>query len=177
MKLQLKHILPSMIVTLVILICLEVLTTAFFPAFGLMRFRIPFNVLIILFVAFKLDTPYSAILILIIQLFHSLFSLEGWAMGTFAGVIIYIIISVLRDVIHFSSSLLTIMVTQLFQLLWFLMVSFFLYLKLGSTDYIIDKFWRFLPESIIISLIAPYCFSLLDKIWKVKDGGSLREDS
>jgi hypothetical protein len=42
-------------------------------------------------------------------------------------------------------------------------------------SFILDKFWRFIPESIIISLMAPFFFSLLDKFWTGSDESSLGE--
>ena len=96
-------------------------------------------------------------------------------MGTIAGVIICVIISYLRDLLHFSSSILTIITTQVFQFFWFIITSSLLYLKLSDFDYIIQKFWRFLPESIVLSLMAPLFFSLFDKVWRVRDEGLMGE--
>jgi len=59
---------------------------------------------------------------------------------------------------------------------WFIIVSFLIYLRLGTTEYILLKLARFLPESIVISLIAPFFFMLLDQIWRIKEGGVLGEN-
>jgi hypothetical protein len=142
---------------------------------GVSKYRIPFNILIILFMGFKLKTPYIAILVLITQYFHSFFSIEGWAMGTIAGVTICLIISYLKDLLHFTSYIITIFVTQLFQTLWFLIVSSLLYLKVGDLSYITEKFSRFVPESILISCMAPFFFLVLDLIWRVDEQGMLGE--
>jgi len=132
---------------------------------------IPFNVLIVLFLGFKLENPYLALMIVVVQYFHSIFTIEGWEMGTISGVLICIIISYLRDILHFTSSIVTILVTQMFQFIWFVILSSLLYLKLGSFNYIVEKFWRFIPESIVISLVAPFFFSVLDKVWGVREEG------
>ena len=160
-------------ITLLILIILEIMSTALLPMMGLTTYRIPFNVLIILYMGFKLETPFTAILILITQYTHSFFSIEGWEMGTVAGVFICIVISYLKDLLHLSSSVITIFVTQLFQLLWFVVVSSLIYMKTDDFTYIIEKFWRFLPESIIISLLSPLLFGILDVIWKSEGESSL----
>ena len=175
MRVGTVEILPRLFITVLILIVLEVLTSAFLPLFGLTRYMLPFNVLIVLFLGFKLENPYMALLILVVQYFHSLFTIEGWEMGTIAGVLICVVISYLRDVLHFTSSLITIVVTQIFQVLWFIIVSSLLYLKMDDTSYIIDKLWRFLPESIIISLLAPFFFSVFDKVWGVGNEGLMGE--
>ncbi len=172
MKGNFAHLIRPLVITLLILIVLEILSTAILPMVGLTKYRIPFNVLIVLYMGFKLETPFTSILILILQYTHSFFSIEGWEMGTVAGVMICIIISYLKDLLHLTSSVITIVVTQLFQTLWFIIVSSLIYLKTDDFSYIVQKFWRFLPESIVISLIAPFLFSILDVIWKTEGESS-----
>lgn len=177
MRYQLKDMVPAILITLLILIVLEIVSTTVLPIVGFNKFTIPFNVLIVLYLGFKLEVPYLAILILLVQYFHSFFSIEGWELGTIAGIVICFIISYVRDLIHFSSAFATMVVTQIFQVCWFLTVSGLLYMKLGQIDYIVEKFWRFIPESLIISLIAPFFFAIFDKIWKVSDTGMLGDNS
>jgi hypothetical protein len=50
-------------------------------------------------------------------------------------------------------------------------------MKTSNMDYIVDKFWRFLPESLIVSMIAPFFFIVLDFVWVGKDKGLIGEDS
>jgi uncharacterized membrane protein YvlD (DUF360 family) len=177
MRIRTSEIVPRLFITVLILLVLEVISSAFLPLFGINKYMIPFNVLIVLFLGFKLENPYLAVMIVVVQYFHSIFTIEGWEIGTIAGVLICVVISYLRDVLHFTSSVVTIMVTQLFQFLWFTIVSALLYMKLGSIDYIVDKFWRFLPESIVLSLMAPFFFSILDKVWGVRDEGLMGESA
>ncbi|OIQ16847.1 MAG: hypothetical protein BM556_14415 [Bacteriovorax sp. MedPE-SWde] len=177
MRIRSSEIVPRLFITILILIVLEVISSAFLPLFGINKYMIPFNVLIVLFLGFKLENPYLALMIVAVQYCHSLFTIEGWEIGTIAGVTICIVISYLRDVLHFTSSVVTIMVTQLFQILWFVIVSSLLYLKLGSFDYIVEKFWRFLPESIVLSLMAPFFFSVLDKVWGVHNEGLMGDNT
>lgn len=162
-------------ITILILVVLEIISTALLPMIGLTKYRVPFNVLIILYMGFKLETPYTSLLILVLQYTHSFFTIEGWEMGTIAGVMICIVISYLKDLLHLSSSIITIFVTQMFQFLWFAIVSALLYLKADNFSYIIEKFWRFLPESILISLMAPFLFGILDVIWRGENQRALGE--
>ncbi len=173
MKGNFAHLIKPLGITLLILVVLEIMSTAFLPVMGLTKYRIPFNVLIILYMGFKLETPYTSILILILQYTHSFFSIEGWEIGAVAGVMICFIISYLKDLLHLSSSVITIFVTQIFQTLWFIIVSSLIYLKTDDFTYITQKFWRFLPESIVISLLAPILFSILDAIWKTEGESGL----
>ena len=177
MKKGLHEIIPSLFITMLILIVFEIISTAFLPLIGMTTYRIPFNILIVLFLGFKLESPFIAILILLIQYVHSFFAIEGWAMGTVAGVMICILISYVRELLHFSSATITILVTQIFQTVWFIITASLLYIRNGNFDYFLPKLWRFIPESIIISLLAPFCFSLLDRVWKISDHGMLGEEN
>ena len=166
MNIRMKNIFTPMMIILSVLIVLEVISTAFFPIMGLIRYRIPFNILIILYFGFRLETPWLPVMILGIQFFHSFFTIEGWASGTIAGVLVSLIISYLKDMIHFSSTWGAIFVTQIFQTLWFVIVSILIYIRNDNFVYIVDKFWRFIPESLFISLVAPPVFIFFDKIFK-----------
>ena len=167
MNVRIKDFIVGFILTTLLLVFLQIVSTAVLPVIGLSKFRLPFNILIILFLAFKLENPFLALLIFAFQYVHSFFSIEGWAMGTFAGIIVSMIVGYLKDVIHFSSIFLTILVTEIFQFIWFLVISTLIYMQVGNWDYIFEKLTRFIPESLVISLLAPLIFSFLDRVWKV----------
>ena len=173
MKTNLKDIIFPLIKTILILFFLEIMTTAVFPMIGLVNYRIPFNILIVLFLGLRLETPYLAILILCVQYFHSFFSIEGWEMGTVTGIVICIVVSYVREMIHFTSWGMTILITQMFQLLWFVVQSVLIYVLMGNPDYILEKGWRFLPQSFVIALLSPIFFFLLNKLWNIDDRGML----
>lgn len=173
MKTQLNQMFVPLIKTVLLLIVLELFTTAVFPMIGLENYRVPFNILFVLFLGLRLETPYLAILIFVVQYFHSFFSVEGWEMGTIAGIVICIVVSYVRGMIHFSSWSMTMMITFVFQILWFFVVSLLVYIQVGSFGYVFDKAWRFLPQSIVIALISPLFFYLLNRMWRVEDRGLL----
>lgn len=176
MKTDFRSVILPLILTLFLLCVLEIFSTAFLPVIGLRKYIIPFNILIILYLGFKLESPYIALLILVIEYFHSFFSIEGWEFGTIAGVLICVVTSYLRDILHFSSAGMTMLVTQIFQGLWFVIVSGLMYLRFDNTEYIVSKFWRFVPESLLISLLAPFFFAILDRIWNTSEGGMLGDE-
>ena len=167
MKSEIKHQLIPLGLTIIILVLFEVLATAVFPALGVKNYRLPFNILIVLYLGFKVNSPFIAIHIFVLQYFHSLFSIEGWEMATISGVFICIIIGYLKELLHFSSAFITILVTQLFQIFWFIIMSGMLYMKMRNFGLIIEKFYRFIPESIFISLCAPIVYLILDRLWGV----------
>ncbi|MEX0799313.1 MAG: hypothetical protein WEB87_02155 [Bacteriovoracaceae bacterium] len=163
----LVDILSGLVKTCLLLVILEIFTTAFLPAIGILSFRPEFNVLIVLFLAFKLETPFLAWLILAVQYAHSIFSIEGWAIGAFAGVLISLSVRYLKDMLDFSTAISTIVVVQVFQIAWFVITSFLLSLKLGDFGNFVHLFWQDIPESLALSLLAPFFFVLLDRVWKV----------
>ena len=72
-NIKIKDLLFGFIITSILLIVLQVLSTAVLPILGLTKYRLPFNILIILFLAFKLESPFLAIFILIFQYIYSFF--------------------------------------------------------------------------------------------------------
>lgn len=173
MKTNMRDIILPLLKTLLMLFFLELMTTAVFPMIGLVNFRIPFNILLVLYLGLRLETPYLALLIMTVQYFHSFFSVEGWEMGTVTGIFICVVVSYVREMIHFTSWGMTILITQVFQVLWFAVQSIIIYILLGNPSYILEKGWRFLPQSLIISLLSPFFFFLLNRIWSVDDRGML----
>jgi len=169
MRVQLRDIIPGMLITILLLMALEIFSTALFPVIGGYKYRLPFNILVILFLGFKLETPFIGMMILMIQWLHSYFSVDGWAQGTLAGIFVCMIISYLRELIHFNSIWMTMLITQVFQLLYFLIVFGMFYLKNGDLTFLLGRFERFIPESIVISLLAPFLFFVLDKVWHAKE--------
>ena len=167
MKYSFPDVVVGFLKTTVLLILLEVFSSTVLPAIGINDFKPAFNVLIILFLAFKLDVPFLPFLILSFQYIHSAFSVEGWALGTFAGIIIAISVRYVKDMLSFTSPMSTIIVVQIFQLAWFVLVSFIFSLKLGDFSSFIPVFIKYIPESIFLSLISHHFFLLLDNFWQV----------
>ena len=122
MKISLKNLPGPVLITTLILIFSEILATTLLPILGITEYRLSFNILIVLYICFKLETSLMAVLIFIVQYFHSFFSIEGWAMGTIAGIIICMVISYLREIIHLSSFWITVFITQLFQIIMILRI-------------------------------------------------------
>ena len=161
-----KDLIKSMTLTILLLVILDIISTAVLPALGFYKIKLPFNILIILYLGFNINNSILPFLILILQYFHAAFSIEGWSYGTFAGVFICMLIGYLKELLDFSTMISTIIVTQVFQCVWFLVTSILIYLRSGNFPFIIDRFWRFLPESLIISIMSPLFFALLSRIWR-----------
>ena len=172
MKLKWREIIPSFLITLAVLVVLEVLTTTI----GLKNFRPPFNILMVLYLSFCLENPFIALLILVIQYIHYLFSANPWAFSTFTGVLVCMAINYLRDLMQLSSAFITVILVQVFQMVWFVIEAAFLYFSTSNWYFVADKFYRFIPESIFLSITAPFLFMLLEKIWKFKERNILGED-
>ena len=168
-NISLRDILIGLLKTTILLILLEIFTSAVLPAIGIDNFKPEFNVLIVLFLAFKLQTPGVAYVILFIQFIHSIFSIEGWAIGTFVGVLIYLGVGYVKDMLNFTTAISTIIVVQIFQVIWFLISAFLITIKLGDMGSFFGIFWQYIPESILLSILSPFFFQLLDKFWAQKN--------
>ncbi len=155
----------SMLKTLTLLVFLEIITSAVFPALGLVSFKPEFNILIVLYLAFKLDDPTLPILILITQIIHGGFTIEGWAIGTFAGVLVSLSVRYVKDMLDFSTGITTMIVIQVSQFIWYLFTTTFISIKISSFENFIHLMWQSFPESIFISISSPIFFALLDRFW------------
>ena len=167
MKYSVQDVIVGFFKTALLLVGLEIFTSAVLPAIGIVDFKPAFNVLIILFLAFKLEVPFLPFLILSFQYIHSVFSVEGWASGTIAGILIAISVRHVKDMLNFSTAISTIIVVQIFQIAWFVLIAFLLSIKLGDFSHFISIFLKYLPESIFLSLISHHFFLLMDNFWKV----------
>lgn len=177
MRLEAKNLFLPLLISGFILILLEIMATTFLPVLGLANYGLSFHILLVLYLGFKLQSPYLAFMILYFQFLHSFFTIEGWEVGTIAGILTCVLISYLRDLVHLSSHVMTILVTFLFQIFWFLLASSIIFLKSGNYSLLVERFWRFLPEGFVLALISPFLFMFLDKIWKASSLGVLGEES
>ena len=172
MKMKLSQTLVSFAITLALLIGLEIVTSTVMPALGWKEYRMTFNVLIILFLAIRMDSPLVPWLILALQMVHSIFSIEGWALGTLAGLIVMMSANYLKEVLQLTTAFMTMLTVQLFQVIWYITVTLVICLKISDFDKFGLILWSFIPGSILLSLISPLLFWMLGMIWKVsRDGG------
>lgn len=163
---KLSKILTSFLLTLVILIVFNICSTVLLPDFGLMKVRVSLNILIVIFMGLRVGHFSLPILILFVQLVESSFTVEGWAHGTFAGVLISIMISLLKDVLHLKSAPVTIVISFILQLAWFFIESFLVLFRLGDINSILYRLQYFIIESIILALLSPVLFKILGALWK-----------
>ena len=158
-------LIKSMLLTIIVLIVLEIFSSSVIPMLGLTNLRLSFNVLIVLYLVLRVSITPIPFCIMLIQMVHSLFSIEGWALGTIAGIIVLFFMNYLKDLIHFSSGITTMITVQISQLGWFVIMGIMMSLKMGDFSGVFDMLIRFLPQSIVLSLISPFMFKLLDIIW------------
>lgn len=167
MRMRLSQILISFAISAALLIGLEIVTSTILPAFGWHEYRLTFNVLIILFLAIRLDSPAVPWMIMALQMIHSVFSIEGWALGTLAGLIVMTSANYLKDLLHLTTAIMTMITVQLFQMIWFVTVTLIICLKISNFDKFGMIIWSFIPGSVLLSLISPLIFWVLEKIWRV----------
>ncbi|MFZ9001597.1 MAG: hypothetical protein ACO20H_09850 [Bacteriovoracaceae bacterium] len=162
---DLKSGLVSISLTLIFLLITDILFSSLLPLIGLGQFRFSLHILFILYLGLRIRTPYIAIFIFLIEYFHSIFTIEGWAMGTVTGILVCILISFVKDIIHLKTKVMTFLMVQLFQFVWFLIMGIMIYLKLDDMTYVWTRLVNFIPVSVIVSFLSPFVFPTLDRIW------------
>ena len=155
----------SLLLTLLLLIAFNILSTVFFSGASYLDFRIGLHVLIVLFLAFRMNINTLPYFIFAVEYIHSIFSIEGWAIGTVAGLLISIIVNYLKDMIQFTSAISIMVIVQIFQLVWFVIIGAIFGLKMGNVDFYANTFRYFMYESFVLSLMAPIVFKILTAIW------------
>lgn len=165
MKIPLNKIIRPFLITLVFLMLIEILTCSFIPLIGFTQLHIPFNLIILFYLAIRLETPFMAFLVFIVQYSHSFFTIENWAVGTFIGILVCRVVSKFRDLIQISSFPLTVLVVQIFLMSWHLIYSTFFYFQTGGKTIFFERFFPSFIEGLIASLISYHLFSALDRIW------------
>lgn len=166
MRMRFSEMLIAFALSSLFLTGLEVMTSTLLPALGWYEYRLTFNVLIVLFLAIRLDSPMVPWMILGLQMIHSLFSIEGWALGTLAGLIVMFSANYLKELLQLTSAIMTMITVQLFQIIWFVTVTLIICLKISNFDKFGMIIWSFIPGSILLSIISPLIFWVLEKIWK-----------
>lgn len=166
MRMKLPQILFALGMTIALLLGLEVVTATLLPALSWHDYRLTFHVLIIIFLAIRLDTPLAPWMILALQLVHSAFSIEGWAIGTFAGIMILLSANYLKEVLHLTTAFMTMITVQLFQVIWFVTVTTIICLKISDFSKFGMLLWSFIPGSFVLSFTSPLLFWFLGRIWR-----------
>ncbi len=174
MRMRLSQLLISFAISMALLTGLEIVTSTVLPALGWHEYRLTFNVLIILFIALRLDSPMVPWMIMGLQMIHSIFSIEGWALGTLAGLIVMVSANYLKELLHLTTAFMTMVTVQLFQMIWYLTVTLIICLKISNFDKFGLIIWSFIPGSILLSLISPILFWILEQIWRVPSEGGPR---
>lgn len=144
---------------------LEVFVSSVIPAM-FSTFHIPqFMPLFVLFMGIKWDSPLRPIYILILNLIHASFSTEGWAIGTFLGVLLAWPLSYLREIAHFGSTFVLIIFSFLFHIVWFYLGTFVFAMKNDQYHLLGDYSLSILLKSILLALLTPILFKILDRFW------------
>lgn len=151
--------------TIGLLFVLNIFSTAFIPALGFEEMKLSFNILIVLYLALKVDSHLKAYFILFIQYFHSAFTIEGWAIGTFIGLFSTITVRFLKDLLDFSSWPMTLLIVSVYQLFWISAQSLYFALKIDSSSGFWTYFSEQFPEYFFLCALAPLMFKVLDLFW------------
>ena len=158
----------SFFITTALLILLEIITTTIFPILGLSSIRFSFFPLLVIFLSFYRNHDTISILIIAFSFIHSIFSIEAWYLSAFVGIVISVLISYFRDVIHLSNRGVTMFLVALLQMGMSVIKSVVFYLRGNNFEYIFHHLSGQLVELVILTVLAPYAFEFLLQIWSVK---------
>lgn len=167
MRMSISQLIISFAISVAMLIGFEIVTSTILPAFGWTEYRLTFNVLFILFLAIRLNSPVVPWMIMGLQMVHSIFSIEGWALGTLAGLIVMMSANYLKELLHLTNAVMTMVTVQFFQFVWYLTVTLVICLKISNFEKFGMILWSFIPGSILLSLISPILFWILEQVWRV----------
>ncbi|MFW5887241.1 MAG: hypothetical protein ACOCUH_00405 [Bacteriovoracia bacterium] len=169
---KLNNILFSYTITIFFLIALDLIFSSLFLGLGISNYRFFFEILIIIFLGLRFNSALLPFSIFAMMYVHSAFSAEGWEMGTIAGIVVCAVLGFLKDLLHVSGKISTMIMVQICQLLWFFVVSVIFCFKIGDFGLFFSKFIQYLPESLVMSFISPFLFDFLNKIWRYKPESS-----
>ncbi|MDH4468631.1 MAG: hypothetical protein QE271_11290 [Bacteriovoracaceae bacterium] len=164
-----RHSSPLMCMMKTVLICVffDLFFMIFFPLISLKWVAVSVTQVAIIFLSFTVGFAWLPWGILTLQLFHSLFSLEGWALGTLIGVIICVVMSRLKAMIQLTGPLSIIMTTYFLQFAWCLMAG--ILTSLRNHDW---KFFQLfvnqgLTYGLVTAALSPLLFFIFRNIWLV----------
>ncbi len=146
-------------------VVVEIILASFLPLFISSKLRFSITTLITLYVILNKDYFGVPFLIFILQYIHSLFSIEGWEIGCFIGIFLWILITYIKDMIHLKSILSIILVNFVSCGLWLVLSSVAIGLKVGGFDDFFTYLRLNLIEIVVISLLSPILFTAFEKIW------------
>ncbi len=169
---KIKDFIWMIIKTLVIVFIFDFLSSSFFPTFQQTYLFPSFHILIVIYFAFFQPAARLPFLILLVELFHSIFTVEGWALGTLTGCIVANILVLVKDTIQFSSFVATFFLVYAVQVLWSVISGIFLSIKLENWMILKSYFQFSLIQGIILGLVALPLLKLLEKIWDKEDSSS-----
>lgn len=151
--------------TLIIVFTFDFLSSSFFPTFQHTYFFPSFHILILIYFSFFQPPARLPFLVLLVESFHSIFTVEGWALGTLTGCIVANILILVKDTIQFSSFIATFFLVYVVQIFWSLISGTLLSIKLENWI-ILKSYLQFsLVQGIVLGLVALPFFKLLEKIW------------
>lgn len=163
-----NSILLSFLMTTILLVISEIVTTTVFPLVGFSSIRFSFFPLLILFLSFYRNSNWIAFLIIFYSYIHSIFSIEVWYLSAFVGLMASIIVAYFSELIHLSNKFVTMFFSFIFQLGMIILKSLVFYLRGDGIDFIGKNFIGNIFEIILLTLLSPLVFDLLRYVWVFK---------
>ncbi len=163
MRVTLNNINKSAILSLLLFLFLEVLSSSIFVS--LSGLSLDFSVLFCLYFCLKFEVEIAPYLILLIQWLHSLFSSLSWSLETMIGLFFIFIIKVFKETLQLEGGRNRILITFVFYILWYLVRYIIYFFKFSNLEYLKSQVSHDLLSCFIITIFSIVIFKLLDRIW------------
>lgn len=158
----------SFLISILLLILVEVITTTILPLVGLGAIRFSFFTLLILFVSFYKNSNLISLYIIVFSFVHSIFSVETWYLSAFIGIFSSVVVAYFSELINLSNNIVTMLFVLIFQFVMVFARTIVFYLRGNNLEYIFHNFVGHLFEIFILTLLSPFVFELLSVIWASK---------
>jgi len=156
----------SLFLTLLIVFAANLFSSVSLPWLGVTTLKFHFHLLVILFFLFYIKDDYISLYILIIEIVNSLFTSQGWEIGTLSGIMLVAISYIFKDLIQLSNVISTALYSFFFLTLRYFIFGFIYYTKIHSLDFLWSGLWYNILENIFLSILSPFVFVILRFIWK-----------
>lgn len=163
--------LRSGILSFIIIFLWNVVVSTFFSSTD-MGLRLEVNSLFVVYFALRKNESWLPWAILYIEFIQGLFSIGGWGQNVIAGLVILLLAKFLREFINVKHTIASFFFIEVLLLIRYGVASLIWSIKVQALDRWGVIFIEYLPDSLILSLLALMLFKIFPYIWpenKVED--------
>jgi hypothetical protein len=160
-----SNFLIKSLVTIGVFVIAEICIASIFSFFIGVHLRFFLLGVVCTYLSLKVQHARIPYLIFALCLSHSVFTSEGWAINTFIGILLYLVMSALREKVNLGSffSLVCFYFISLFS--WDLLRSIIWSMKSARISLIPEMISADILSNLILALITPLLVKLFASVW------------